>query len=534
MALEKLIPEIAAAIVEVPEDPARLRIEAGNSAGARIKDTFDHLLALFELDYLALWEFSGPQAQIALLHVHKTPDAPIAPRVADARHFGWAVQKLQRGEPVIESVRDLPKTARAVRKYFAEHGIRSWVALPLRNQGRAFGALVFVSTRRDEWDSQLIEWLQTITDIFATALSRGEAERALREKEALESSVLASLPANVAVLDTQGSVLHVNQRWSDFAVRNGAPFHCRVGVGDNYVDVCQDAVINREPQAQELRDGVVAVLNGATEALAMQYTCHLGARRSWFQLNVTSIPRPPGGAVITHTDITAQKAAERTALELPGRLLRAHEEERSLIARELHDHINQRLAMMTINLEQFEQQLRNRSVEQSHIEKLRKEAVQISIDVHRLSHRLHPSHLEHLGLAAAIEEQCREFTEQHQLPVECVVRDAVPEVDNEVGGCIFRILEEALHNAAKHSGATKVTVELSVNDGRLCLRVADNGKGIDPAKRTRSRGLGLISMRERLRLVRGELSISSSPSHGTLVEVRVPLRHSEGQQLQAA
>lgn len=218
---------------------------------------------------------------------------------------------------------------------------------------------------------------------------------------------------------------------------------------------------------------------------------------------------------------------------MPGRLLRAQEEERSYIARELHDHVNQRLALMTINLEQLGREIENQSCE-GRIDKLRKEAVQLSTDLHRLSHRLHPSHLEHLGLAMAIQEHCREFGEEHQIRMQCLIRDIPGTVDNDVAACVFRILEEALHNAWRHGRATRIGVELCSHKERLRLRVSDNGQGFDPVKRTSGEGLGLISMRERLRLVRGELSISSAPSHGTRIEVRVPLGPGEWQAARAA
>lgn len=529
IALERVISEISTTLVNVPAEFARADSETV------VQNAFERLLEVFDLDHVALWEFSEGKGRVVQLGGRKTPTARQMPWAPDAHQLRWAVQKLRSGEPLIGSATDLPKSAAEVRKYFVEHGIKSWLALPLRDRGRAFGALIFASVRsRVQWTSQVIARLQTITDLFASALKRSAAERALREKESFEASVLASLPDNVAVLDERGVIIHVNQRWSDFALRKGAPFHSRLEVGNNYVEACRQAMIEREPQAQELRDGVMSVLTGGGDFFTMPYTCWLARRRRWFQLNVTAIPKPPGGAIITQTDVTAQKEAERTALELPGRLLRAQEEERSFIARELHDHVNQRLALMTINLEQLRQVMRGRLEEQSRIDKLRKEAVQISTDVHRLSHRLHPANLEQLGLPTAIREQCSEFSEQHQLRVECLIRGVPPDVDNDVAACVFRILEEALHNAATHGQATKIGVELYANQGRLYLRVSDNGKGFDPAERTSSGGLGLISMRERLRLVRGELSIFSSPSHGTRIEARVPLGRREEQQEQVA
>ncbi len=529
-ALERLVSDISATLVSAPTEFERM--DSGESG---VENALERLLDLIDLDYVAFWEFAEPRGRLVPLGIRQIGGASEMPRIPDVRHLRWAMQRLQRGELILDSTADLPKSAVEVRKYLTEYGLNSWLALPLRDRGTIFGALVFASTRtRVHWTSPVIARLQTIADLFASACKRSAAERALREKESFETSVLDSLPVNVALLDARGVVLHVNPRWSDFAARKGVPFHSRLGVGDSYLEACQEAVMNRESQAEELRDGVLSVLTGETEVFGMQYTCWPARRRRWFQLNVTPIPKPPGGAVVTHTDITAQKEAERAALELPGRLLRAQEEERSYIARELHDHVNQRLALMTINLEQLGHRMTDQSEEQSRIAKLRKEAVQISTDVHRLSHRLHPSRLEQLGLSSSIREQCGEFGEEHQLRVECRIHDVPTAVDNDVAACLFRILEEALHNAAKHGEAKKIVVELYAHRDRLCLRVSDNGKGFDPGGRAGTGGLGLISMRERLRLVRGELSIFSSPSHGATIEARVPLSRKHEQEQQVA
>jgi signal transduction histidine kinase len=140
-----------------------------------------------------------------------------------------------------------------------------------------------------------------------------------------------------------------------------------------------------------------------------------------------------------------------------------------------------------------------------------------------LSHQLHPYKLDTLGLVAALGGFCNEISRQHNLRVQFVHHDVSGQIPNEVTLCLFRIVQEALRNVVKHSGGTEAEVELSCHDDRIDLCISDSGEGFSPEHVKAETGLGLISMRERLRLVRGHLSVESEPSHGTRIRVRVPL-----------
>jgi signal transduction histidine kinase len=148
---------------------------------------------------------------------------------------------------------------------------------------------------------------------------------------------------------------------------------------------------------------------------------------------------------------------------------------------------------------------------------------QLSSSVHDLSHQLHPSKLEQLGLLAAVRGLCKELTQAQGLPIE-FTHDEVPEaVPEDVVLCLYRIVQEALQNVIKHSGAHHAGVELSGSAGAIWLRIVDDGRGFDPRSVAGKGGLGLVGMRERLHLVGGEITIDSRPAEGTRIEVRVPL-----------
>jgi PAS domain S-box-containing protein len=225
-------------------------------------------------------------------------------------------------------------------------------------------------------------------------------------------------------------------------------------------------------------------------------------------------------------DITQRKLAEQALADMTRKLIEAQEQERARIGRELHDDINQRLAMLAVELEQLQD---DPSEVQSRVQELRRQTTQISNDVQALSHDLHASKLEYLGVAAGMNSWCKEFGERQNLEIDCRsdVRSTLP---NEIGLCLFRVLQEALHNAAKHSGVKRIKVQLHEESGEIHLNVKDLGKGFDIEAARQGRGLGLTSMQERVRLVNGTIEIQSKPMGGTTIHVRVPLEAEHGSQ----
>jgi PAS domain S-box-containing protein len=238
------------------------------------------------------------------------------------------------------------------------------------------------------------------------------------------------------------------------------------------------------------------------------------------------------GFIGCDVDITERRNAEdliresRAALEvghreiqqLAGRLLTAHEDERRRLARELHDDLTQRLARLAIDVGRME----NAANAPEGARALREDLVRLSEDVHALSYRLHPSVLDDLGLVEALKAECDRVARHGELRVD-VEASGVPEaLRAEASLCLFRVAQEALSNAARHAHASAVTVLLSSRGTGLQLAVSDNGNGFDTARSRDHVSLGLASMRERVRLLSGELDIESTPGRGTTVVAWVP------------
>ena len=223
-------------------------------------------------------------------------------------------------------------------------------------------------------------------------------------------------------------------------------------------------------------------------------------------------------------DITDQKDARAAVMKFSGRLIRAGEEERARIARELHDDINQRLALLANRIQECDQatSANTDSVQKKELREIWRLTNEIATDIQHMSHQLHPSKLHYLGLAATVRHFCKEFSQQHKLEVECTVKDLPEDLDENVSLNLFRTVQESLRNVVKHSQAHHVKVELTCQSSVVQLRVSDDGVGFDPEHARSAHGLGLISMQERLRSVGGEFSIWSKPSFGTQVEGRVP------------
>ncbi len=206
------------------------------------------------------------------------------------------------------------------------------------------------------------------------------------------------------------------------------------------------------------------------------------------------------------------------------KLIEAQEQERTRIARDLHDDIGQRLALLAIELEQLETDLPSSSIGiLNRMDELRKQTSEISTDVQTLAHELHSSKLEYLGIAAAMKSFCNEFGEQQKLEIDFTQKDIPRTVPQEISLCLFRVLQEALHNAVKHSGVRHFEVELRGASDAIHLTMRDLGLGFDPEAAMKGRGLGLTSMEERLKLMDGELLIDSKPNQGTTIHARVPL-----------
>ena len=226
------------------------------------------------------------------------------------------------------------------------------------------------------------------------------------------------------------------------------------------------------------------------------------------------------GILIIAEDITHRKQMEEAISGMSKKLIESQEQERARIGRELHDDINQRLGLLAVQLEQLRA---DPSEVQSHVQDLLKQTIEISSDVQALSHDLDASKLEYLGALGGMRSWCKEFGERQGIQIVFKSPEARAAMPREIGLCLFRVLQEALHNAAKYSGMRQIEVQLWADLGEVHLLVTDLGRGFDLETARQGPGLGLTSMQERVRLANGILEIQSKPMGGTTVHVRVPV-----------
>ena len=224
-------------------------------------------------------------------------------------------------------------------------------------------------------------------------------------------------------------------------------------------------------------------------------------------------------------DVTESKRATELNRDLAGRLIVRQEIERQRIARELHDDVSQRIALINIEIDKIiahpgSEEWRGR------LRMLSAHARDIAADVHHISYALHPSWLETLGLVPALQSLCRDASKQRNLHVTFTHGSIPPSMNANVSLCLYRIVQEALHNVARHSQTRDAHVSMTFEAGCIALQIADAGVGFDPTD-TRSAGLGLASMRERVAVLKGQLAINAAPGAGTQITVRIPLGSQE-------
>jgi len=230
------------------------------------------------------------------------------------------------------------------------------------------------------------------------------------------------------------------------------------------------------------------------------------------------------GYIGTAVDITERKLAEEALSTVSQKLIEAHEEESTRIARELHDDVNQRLAVVILRLGCLKQgPLASSAGIKQEIGAVSQEIADLSADIQVLSHRLHPGRLELLGLEAAAAGFCGEFSDRHGVTIDVHFENIPKALAPEISLCFYRVLQEALQNVVKHSQSRHAQVSLSGHIDSINLTVQDSGAGFDPHEAMRGPGLGLISMTERLKVIGGQLSIQSQRGRGTMIDAVAPL-----------
>ena len=223
-------------------------------------------------------------------------------------------------------------------------------------------------------------------------------------------------------------------------------------------------------------------------------------------------------------DFTERHRAEDELRDLSGRLIDADEQERRRLARELHDEIGQRLSLLAMGFGALRQRLGGASDDlRDDLTRMASEIAAIGSQLHAFSHDLHPARLEQIGLEASIRTICQEIAAARGMTIDFSTGEVPDGLPLQIAVCLYRIVQEALHNVVKHSRSPRASVILGATPGAMTLRVLDEGIGFDPHDGRKKETLGLVSMRERARLVRGDFAVTSEAGKGTTIDVRVPL-----------
>jgi PAS domain S-box-containing protein len=375
------------------------------------------------------------------------------------------------------------------RAYFDEHGkIR-----------RIVGMIVDITERK------------RAEEVLREANSALEEQTALvQAREELLRVFVKNVPAAVAMLDRDMRYLQVSDRWcTDYL-----PGRTEI-LGHSHYEIFPD-------MPERWKDVHRRGLQGETlRANEDRWEGQDGPHWARWEVRPWKTAEGAvGGILVLAEDITRSKQMEEALSGMTRKLIESQEQERARISRELHDDVSQRLAMVAIELTTLQQNNELPSEIRGRMHELQQMTSDISTDVHTLSHELHSSTMEYLGLVNGMQSWCKEFGERQKLDIE-FKSDNVPKLPQEISLCLFRVLQEALHNAAKHSGVKRIEVQLTEASDGIHLIVSDPGKGFDIEAAKRSRGLGLTSMQERVRLVGGTIVIDSKPTAGTTIHVCV-------------
>jgi PAS domain S-box-containing protein len=354
------------------------------------------------------------------------------------------------------------------------------------------------------------------TVVVRDITDRVRAEDAIRESEQRFRLVANTAPVMIWTTGTDKMCNYVNKPWLDFTGRTSEQ-----ELGNGWAEG-----IHSEDVDNCLREYTEAFEN--REEFEAEYRlCRHDGEYRW--ISDRGVPRfnadgSFAGYIGCCIDVTDRKRAEEALSTIGRRLIEAHEEERTWIGRELHDDINQQLALLAVELDRLRHENPSEWKITERLGNVLQRIHNISTGVQALSHRLHSSKLDCLGLGSAAKSFCRELSENAKVKVHFTQSEIPSGIPKEVSLSVFRVLQEALHNAVKYSGVQTFHVDLRGTDEDIELTVTDEGKGFEEQEAFSRQGLGLISMRERIQMVHGVFDIKTEPGAGTTIVARVPLQ----------
>jgi len=507
LTFEALRSEISANFINLPED----------QISSVVQRTLRRIAEFLNVRRISLYEYSQEGLEFIKAFSWCQDGFPIAPEAVNPSRFPRFNSHILRGEVFLAADSStLPDEFSNEREQLLKSGFMSAAAVPLAAGGQIIGFLSFASEkRRAAWNEDQVEDLKVMAEIFSNALTRLRVQSALRESEERFRLMANTAPVLIWMAGPDKLCTYFNKHWLDFTGKTLEP-----ELGEGWMEGVhpEDA-----PKCMDTYERAF----DRREDFSMEYRLrrHDGEYR-W--LLDTGVPRfnPDGsfaGYIGSAIDVTDHKRAEEALTNVSHRLIEAQEEERRYVARELHDDIGQLIVLLAIEIQNLEDSLpeSNRGL-RNQAAQISKRAREISRDIQSLSHRLHSSKLELLGVVAAIKSYCSELSAERQVEINFVHSDVPRSLPREISLCLFRVLQEALRNGVKHSGVRQFQAELRGAPGAILLTVRDSGVGFDVDEVMNKRGLGLISMQERVKLAKGTISIASNQNAGTEISVRVP------------
>jgi PAS domain S-box-containing protein len=400
---------------------------------------------------------------------------------------------------------------------YRRSGIRAVQSTPLRSRsGRPLGMLSTHWRTSHTPTEEDFTFFDVLARQAADLIERTLAQEALRESEERFRLIANTAPVMIWMSDAGKRIRYLNQSWLDYT-----EWPLDAGLGHRWIEILHPDEVERCRDVYE---------NALEQREPFQVEHRLRRHDGEYRWVVTvGVPRYDidgsfVGYIGTAVDITERKLAEEALSTVSQKLIEAHEEESTRIARELHDDINQRLAVMSVRLGYLEQSPSASVADcKQEIGEVRQQIADLVSDIQALSHGLHPAKLKLLGLEAAAAGFCEELSNRHGMTIDVHFENIPNALPPEISLCLYRVLQEALQNVVKHSVSRRAHVSLKGQINTINLTVKDSGAGFNPHEAMRGPGLGLTSMKERLKGVGGQLSIHSQRGRGTMIHAVAPL-----------
>ena len=449
-------------------------------------------------------------------YIRAIDGAPIGPKAGSC---GTAMYRGQR--VIVTDILEDPlwEDYRALAGMF---GLRACWSTPIQtHEGNVLGsfAMYYHEPRSPKADE--LRLTAAATHLAGIAIERHHAEQALRRSEERYRRIVDTAYEGIWMIDDTNIIVFVNQRMAEML-----GYSVDEMLGRSTRDFAESES-SEEPNERMQRRRA-----GIAEQFDFRFRRKDGSEL-WGIVSTTPVWKEGGkfgGSLGMVTDITLRKHAEQELRrkseqirELAGRLITAQEEERSRISRELHDDIVQKVASLAIRISLIKKRVPPSTDSiASEIANLQCRVSDLAEDIRRLSHQLHPAVLEHAGLTVALQSFTAEFSRLEGVEVKLTAPKGNEAIPKNIALCAYRVVQEALRNVAKHSGAKVAEVVLAIAGNDLHLSISDEGRGFD-VETARSGGLGMVSVEERVRLCQGSVQVTSKLNRGTTLTARIPL-----------